>query len=119
MLVPLWGWLVHLGSLSVWGCRTSQGSWELGCFSVTVHLRASDQSRALPGSPASFGLSSDHPATSLGIQAGCWIPILVKSGLARRVDLHSSGVQGEVRPTATLPHDIGSGDALDVTLRLR
>ena len=62
--------------ISVWGLGRPGGAGELGCFSVTVHLRASDQSWALPGSPASFGLSSDHPATSLGAQAG-WTPVPV------------------------------------------
>ena len=80
------GWFIWDLCLRGWdipGEPGSRGAGELGCFSVTVHLRASDQSRALPGSPASFELSSDHPATSLGIQAG-WTPIpggcRVKSG---------------------------------------
>ena len=117
--------------ISVWGLGRPGGAGELGCFSVTVQLRASDQSRALPGSPASFGLSSDHPATSLGAQAG-WNPVPVRVwgspgwwtpvpvgvlGCPGRwtpiaVGMWGTpvsrppvpvGVQGEVRPAAPLP----------------
>ena len=83
--------------ISVWGLGHPGGAGELGCFSVTVHLRASDQSRALPGSPAAFGPSSDHPATSLGAQAG-WTPIPVGvQGCPGGVDPHSSGDAGAPR----------------------
>ena len=87
---PFWdGWFIWdlcLGGRDVPG--------ELGCFSVTVHLRASDQSQVLPGSPAFFGPSSDCPDMSLVAHAGQTpIPVGVW-GVPRWVDLHSSGGVG-------------------------
>lgn len=91
------------------GARTSQGAGELGCFSVTVHL--SPQIKAgLCQVPASFGLSSSHPAR-FPQASGRVDPHSSECGVGQAggPSIQEVGVQGEVEPTATLPPILAAG----------